>query len=540
MRTKRRIRARSAFAGVALSLALTGAVAAPASAADGTSGSRVVYTKPADVAGSRIPQIAHSGTNTVVVGWRNETVELGSPDGVELGDIMIARSTDGGVSFGPGVALAAKNATYTYGNFVLFTEPETQDIYAYIARFPADAPDARTPPEYIGFKSTDGGASWAANAVAMSYAGAVNVGGAIMRYGNEYLLPFFHGPTRVIGVLTSTDLSNWTLAGIAYDGVDGTTPYLSEPFITVSNADPTKLLMAIRSQTGNVAYTTVSYDGGGTWSAPAPDTNIVNTASKGYHVNDGNNQYVNLYNSSGRASILYQQKERDGAWVSGQPFADGTGIDTYAMMTEYLPGKFYATWDNASTNIMFAKFEADDTVQGQNTDWHNLRGWTVDPQGGSVTASDSELRLFQQGTPGARVHRSGAPAGKPFSVEFQARITNYVAGTPATAVSLGTKVTTGADRLMLAIQSDGVWAMTSASGTTWVEVWAGSTDSAAHVWHVDVDSARLATLKRDGVTLASWTLPANTAAPAFEHWTTSSATDASEAFIARSRLSGEQ
>jgi hypothetical protein len=119
----------------------------------------------ADVARSRVPQIAHSGNNSVVVGWRNETVELGSPDGVELGDIMIARSTDGGVSFGSAVALAAKNSTYTYGNFVLFTEPETQDIYAYIARFPADAPDARTPPECIGFKSTNGGASWAAISV---------------------------------------------------------------------------------------------------------------------------------------------------------------------------------------------------------------------------------------------------------------------------------------------------------------------------------------------------------------------------------------
>jgi hypothetical protein len=223
--------------------------------------------------------------------------------------------------------------------------------------------------------------------MAMSYTGPLIVVAGIhrvMENGNpRYLLPAHRNSLRSDPqgdrsqfVLSSTTLMEWKLESHVPQPTSGPNVFLHEGNISESE-NPGELKMMMRTADyaderkmtdPPRAFSTISRDGGRTWSPAQQEPELWNAKSKAFYTKGANGSHLYVYNDGpanpapgGRMALRYKIKPEGGQWSSEKTFYEAGLKNSYPTLIEVAPGDFRAVWDSgtkdrARTQIMFGKF----------------------------------------------------------------------------------------------------------------------------------------------------------------------------------------
>ncbi|MCK4957946.1 MAG: exo-alpha-sialidase, partial [Planctomycetes bacterium] len=121
------------------------------------------------------------------------------------------------------------------------------------------------------------------------------------------------------------------------------------------------------------AYSSVSKDGGHTWSPAEPEPLLHNAKSKSFFGLSSDGTYVYVYNdgpaqrdiapgfpNGGRTSLRYKTRPSGGKWSKEKTFFHAGIKNSYPTLIEVAPGDFRAVWDSGTadrsrTHIHFGK-----------------------------------------------------------------------------------------------------------------------------------------------------------------------------------------
>lgn len=293
---------------------------------------------------------------------------------VDLGDILCAISTDDGDTWEEPVTVfdhrvALGPLRVAYANPVLYHPPGQDIVWCFAMRCPLYHRDAEDG-ELCAAYSADGGRSWQQVELAVHYhsplitcAGIRQVrDGGIIRY----LLPVHrntlrHDPRGCQDqlVLESTNLLEWKLAGYVPQ------PSAGQVFMHEGNvdfgADESELIIVMRTaQSGGggkpldppIAYSSVSRDGGRTWSHGEPEPELYNAVSKAFFGRTSDGMHVYVYSVGPaweRKGMAYKVKPPGGKWSEERVFYDANVCNSYPTLLECAPGEFYAVWDSSNS-----------------------------------------------------------------------------------------------------------------------------------------------------------------------------------------------
>lgn len=124
------------------------------------------------------------------------------------------------------------------------------------------------------------------------------------------------------------------------------------------------------------AYSSVSRDGGHTWTIAAAEPDLHNAKSKGFFGRAADGTHLYVYNDGpaqrgngwpgfphgGRTSLRYKTKTAGGAWSAEKTYYDAGTKNSYPTLIEIAPGEFRAVWDSGDattprSHILFGKFK---------------------------------------------------------------------------------------------------------------------------------------------------------------------------------------
>jgi len=123
------------------------------------------------------------------------------------------------------------------------------------------------------------------------------------------------------------------------------------------------------------ACSSISQDGGRTWSVAREEPDLHNAKSKGFFGRASDGTHIYVYNDGpaqrdktsefphgGRTSLRYKTKPPGGAWSAEKTFFDAGIKNSYPTLLEVAPGDFRAVWDSgtadtARTFISFGKLK---------------------------------------------------------------------------------------------------------------------------------------------------------------------------------------
>lgn len=298
---------------------------------------------------------------------------------VDMGDILACVSADGGASWGEPVAvfdhrLPLGPLRVAYANPVLFRPPGQPIIWCFAMRCPLIYRDSENS-QLCAAYSVDGGRSWQPVEVANHWQSPLIIVAGIHaeldgQGCTRYLLPVHrnslrHDPRgrRDHAVLESSNLLEWRLAGyIPQEGEDqGKAPkvFLHEGSIAPGEHDgELKIVMRTADYVTYtqldppVAYSSVSTDGGRSWSAAQPEPDLHNAVSKAFYGRDAKGRHVYVYNTGDRAArrgLHYKVKRPGEPWGEARVFFDPGVKNSYPTLIEYAPGEFHCVWDSSDT-----------------------------------------------------------------------------------------------------------------------------------------------------------------------------------------------
>jgi hypothetical protein len=315
------------------------------------------------------------------------------PGKSDMGDIMASVSTNDGDTWSDPVFIfnhLERQGTiqFAYANAILYKLPEQDVMWAFAMRCPMNYRHSEDS-QLVGAYSADGGRSWIPVEMSMAYTGAlICVAGPyrVMEDGvPRYLFPMHRNTrrndplgTRDHFVLASTTLMEWTLANYIPQPVTGPKVFLHEGSIAEGDA-PGELKMVMRTADYEDerkmtdpprAFSTVSKDGGRTWSAAQQEPELWNAKSKAFYGRAANGTHLYVYNDgpaapapTGRMALRYKlQPTAGGAWSEEKTFYDAGIHNSYPTLIEVAPGDFRAVWDSGTkdrtrTHIRFGKFK---------------------------------------------------------------------------------------------------------------------------------------------------------------------------------------
>ncbi|MDB5307274.1 MAG: repeat-like protein [Gemmataceae bacterium] len=336
------------------------------------------------------PYIAQWGPRDLVVAFG-----AGIPGKTDMGDILSCVSTDEGKTWGEPVAIFDHRhrhgaLQFAYANPVLYRPPGQDVLWCFAMRCPVSwthSEDAQLAAAYSG----DGGRSWVPVELTMHYSGPVIIVGGILRVqtdrGPRYLLPVHRNTlrndprgSRDQFVLESTSLLEWRLPGAPKEkaAAAGFIPQPAEEPVFLhegqlapgdKEGEVRMVMRTARYDREQVAldppraYSSLSRDGGRTWSAAAPEPDLHNTASKAFfgRTTDGTDVYVyNDGKARERLALRYKVRPPGGSWSPERTFFDAGVHNSYPTLLEYAPSRFYVVWDSGTekthrTGIRFGK-----------------------------------------------------------------------------------------------------------------------------------------------------------------------------------------
>jgi hypothetical protein len=241
--------------------------------------------------------------------------------------------------------------------------------------------------QLVGAFSADGGRSWTPVELAVDYGGPLitNAGVFVVEAQGQrrFLLPAHRNTlqkdplgSRDHFFLSSTSLLEWKLESFVPQPQGGKV-FLHEGNMAPGGA-PGEIMVVMRtagyedtSLTTNPprAYSSVSKDGGRTWSAAKPEPDLHNAKAKSFFGQARDGTHIYVYNDGpaqpapgSRTSLRYKTKPPGGAWSAEKTFFDAGIKNSYPTLIEVEQGGFRAVWDSGTattprTHIHFGKFE---------------------------------------------------------------------------------------------------------------------------------------------------------------------------------------
>lgn len=289
----------------------------------------------------------------------------------DLGTLVCSYTTDGGETWSAPITIfdhTRPNGSqrFAYANTVLF-RPEGQNvIWCFAMRAPiyyADSEDS----ELCAAYSADGGLSWQQVELSNKFPSPLITNAGVVTVNRDgkkkYLLPVHrntvrHDPRgdREQFVLESTNLLEWELAGYV--------PHPDHVWIHEGNIaegeNPGELKMVMRTAKKHKrkeqldvprAYSSVSTDGGKTWSMAKPEPALWNSRAKGFYGKDSKGRHIYVYNpgpSGERKQLMYTVKEPGNDWSEPELFYWKNNRNSYATLIEKKPGVFLCVWDSSN------------------------------------------------------------------------------------------------------------------------------------------------------------------------------------------------
>ena len=308
----------------------------------------------------------------------------GKPD---MGDIVCSISRDGGTTWSPRITIfdhrqRSGTVQYAYNNSVLFRPPGQDVIWLFCMRAPLSYRDSENA-DLVAAYTADGGLSWHPVELAMDYQSSIIIVAGIetvMRDGKtHYLLPGHrntkrrdpHGDRRQF-VLESTSLLHWKLAGyVEYPENDPV--FLHEGGIAeTDNEGELKIVMRTATMDRErpleppLAYSSISGDGGKTWSTAKPEPELPNYRAKSYFGKSEQGGHIYVYsNQVERRGLFYKTRKPGGDWSEEKLFYRADNKNSYPTLLEDKPGLWLAVWDSSNepdrprTAIRFGRLVAE-------------------------------------------------------------------------------------------------------------------------------------------------------------------------------------
>lgn len=311
------------------------------------------------------PHIASWGDEHLVVAYGLQVRRK-----LDMGDIVCSISRDGGDTWSPRIMVfdhQVRNGSvqYAYNNSVLFRPPGQNVIWLFVMRAPMHYRDSENA-DLCAAYTADGGYSWHHVELAMGYQGSLIIVAGIEAVQREgiwhYLLPAHrnsrrHDPfgDRRQFVLESTSLLHWKLAD--YVGMPSTGDiFLHEGCIDQGDR-PGELKMVMRTAdmvrerplNPALAFSSVSADGGRTWSAAVAEPELPNYRAKSYYGQDAEGRKIYVYNDSVDRHGLYYKTKKGAAWSEQRTFYFDNDRNSYPTLIEDEPGEWLAVWDSSKT-----------------------------------------------------------------------------------------------------------------------------------------------------------------------------------------------
>jgi len=290
---------------------------------------------------------------------------------VDMGDIICSVSKDRGESWGVPITIfdsQTPNGTirFAYANAVLYKDPAQDILWCYAMRTPRYYRDSEDS-EMVAAYSGDGGLTWFPVELVVDHHSPIITIAGIKKLteeeGPRYLLPVHRNTLRSDPqgdrrqfVLESRDLLHWKLAG--YVPLPEPKVFLHEGNIT-DWYEEGELKMVTRTATYEdyqqldppVAYSSISTDGGRTWSVGQPEPELYNTVSKAFFGKDrlGNHLYVYSSGPKGeRKELWYKIKPPNREWSEARKFYFDNNRNSYPTLIEEKAGEWLCTWDSSN------------------------------------------------------------------------------------------------------------------------------------------------------------------------------------------------
>ena len=315
----------------------------------------------------------------------------------DMGDILVSVSKDDGDTWEEPVTLFDHNVRqgtiqFAYANPMLYRVPGQEVIWCFAMRCPIAYKNSEESQLVAAF-TADGGCSWTPVEMAMHYTGPLILNAGIVETMIEgekrYLLPAHRNTlqkdplgSRDHFILSSTSLLEWKLEAFIPQPVDRKV-FLHEGNIAPGdNLGELKIVMRTAQYDEDSlttdpprAYSSISRDGGHTWSPAVPEPELHNAKSKGYFGRASDGTHIYVYNDGpaqrdiapgfphgGRTSLRYKIKRPGGRWSPEKTFYHAGIENSYPTLTEVSPGDFRAVWDSGTaetprTHIHFGKLK---------------------------------------------------------------------------------------------------------------------------------------------------------------------------------------
>jgi hypothetical protein len=312
-----------------------------------------------------------------------------------MGDIFASVSKNDGDTWGEPVAIFDHNRRqgaiqFVYANPVLFKPADQDVLWCFAMRCPIVYKNSEDS-QLVGAFTADDGYSWTPVELAMHYAGTLilnaGVQPTVIQGQRRFLLPAHRNSlqkdplgSREHFVLSSTSLLEWNLEAFIPQ-LESSRIFLHEGNIAPGDVPgELKIVMRIANYedtnlTTNPprAYSSVSSDGGHTWTPAQPEPALHNAKSKGFFGRAENGTHIYVYNdgpaqreiapgfpNGGRTSLRYKIKPVRGKWSEEKTFFDAGIKNSYPTLIEVTPGDFQAVWDSGTakrprTHIHFGK-----------------------------------------------------------------------------------------------------------------------------------------------------------------------------------------
>jgi hypothetical protein len=310
----------------------------------------------------------------------------GIPGKTDMGDILASVSTDDGNKWSEPALVFDHHQRFGamqfgYANAMLYKPPGQDVLWCFAMRCPMNYQHSEDSQLVAAF-SGDGGRSWTPVELAMHYTGPLIIVGGIERIVENgqprYLLPAHRNTRRndPLGsrgqfMLSSTSLLEWRLAG-HIPQPEGGGVFLHEGNLAVGDAENELKLVMRTAQDGvkdNLpldpprAFSSVSKDGGRTWSPAKQEPELWNSVSKGFFGRATNGSHLYVYSDGpawSRMALRYKVQPAAGAWSEERTFFDAGTHNSYPTLIESAPGEFRAVWDSGTkertrTHIRFGK-----------------------------------------------------------------------------------------------------------------------------------------------------------------------------------------